>query len=161
MPNSDLAERMKKDCKILGLGHRNRFTKYRDLHMRIGLPSALLATAAGAIQTVDTTGGAELIAQIPYVPHIGLALTWTVALLTATNSFVRPSETAQAHREKTGAFEALLSRIDRAVARKKDDDELQSELESVDKEIDALKMSEPILSDSRIEAIRKQVEGKK
>lgn len=145
MKKSELIIRMETDCKIRGNAHRNRFTKYRNLHVRIGLPAALLATAAGSLATISADEAA-LASHYSGLEIAGLICSWSVALFTAASTFLRPLETSQGHKEKAGAYDVLLGQIGRAVEYLKED-ELRKEIEAIDSKIDDLKKAEPFLSD--------------
>lgn len=148
MKKNELILRMEADCKIRGNAHRNRFSKYRDLHITIGLPSALLATAAGSLSTISANAAAQT-AEFSWLEIFGLSCTWSVALLTAANTFLRPYETSQGHREKAGSYDVLLGQIGRALEFAEGDD-LIKQIEEIDYKIEELKLTEPFLSDKSI-----------
>jgi len=154
-----LIERMQTDCKIRGDGHRRQFTMYRKLHVIIGLPSALLATAAGSVATISASSADASGANLTLFEGIGLSLSWIVALLTAAHTFLRPHETSQGHREKASTYDVLLGRIDRALAFAAPD-EKQTQLEEIDMKIEELKLSEPILSDTQINKARENLKNR-
>ncbi|MFH2057697.1 MAG: SLATT domain-containing protein [Pseudomonadota bacterium] len=153
MIKSELILRMEADCKIRGNAHRNLFTSFRTWHIRLGLPSALLATAAGSLATI-TADAASLASQYSGFEIAGLICTWTVALFTAANTFIRPQEASQGHREKAGAYDVLLGQIGRACEYLKDDD-LKKKIEAIDLKIEELKQSDPFLSDKKIRESKK------
>jgi hypothetical protein len=148
MEKSELIQRMENDCKMLAHAHRNRFTKYRNMNIRLGLPTVMLATAAGSLTTISADAVA-IASQYSLLEIAGLFCTWTVALFTAANTFLRPQETSQGHKEKAGGYEVLLGQIGRAYEYLSDE-ELRKDIERIDVEIGTLKRTEPFLSDTRI-----------
>lgn len=155
MDKSKLIIRMEDECKILAHAHRNRFTKYRNLHVRLGLPSALLATAAGSLTTLSAEA-ASVASQFTWLEISGLFCTWTVALFTAATTFLRPQETSQGHKDKAGAYEVLLAEIGRA-CEFLSVEERRKEVEKIDIEMGKLKQAEPFLSDTRIRKSKEEL----
>ncbi len=149
MEKNELILRMEADCKILGHAHRNRFTSYRNLYIRLGLPAALLATAAGSLTTISADAAAEA-AQYSWLEIAGISCTWAVALCTAATSFLRPQEISQGHKEKAGSYDVLLSQIGRSCEYLSPEEELKKDIERIDIEIGKLKKAEPFLSGTRI-----------
>ncbi len=147
---------MEIDCKIRGHAHRSRFSKYRNLHVNIGLPSAIAATMTGALVTVGVNTP-KTTDELTLIEIFALALSWLVAALTATNSFLKPYETSQGHIEKSVAYDVLLSRIGKAQVLNADDEQA-AKLEEITQEIEKLKKSEPFLGNKRIEQSRKQLQ---
>lgn len=147
MTIEELIGRMKKDCAVRGTAHRNRFSHYRHIHVSIGLPAALLATLSGSLATIN----ADHVAGSSYttLEVISLVIAWTVALLTAANSFINPHQSASGHRDKATAYDVLSGKIDKAEVFSSGE-KLRDELEHIDAQIEELKVSEPILSDGRI-----------
>ncbi|MCV6610508.1 MAG: SLATT domain-containing protein [Amphritea sp.] len=142
-----LITRMKEDCKIRGNAHRNRFSFYRQIHISIGLPSALLATVAGSVATINANNAGDDVFSA--LDIISLLVAWVVALLTAANSFLNPHQTSQSHRDKATGYDVQFGKIGRAQAFLQNDD-LKNQLEEIDARIEELKLSEPILSDRQI-----------
>ena len=149
---TDLVTRMKTDCKVRGMAHRNRFSFYRNIHILIGLPSALLATVAGSLATINADNVTT--ASFTGFEIFTLIITWTVALLTAANSFLNPHQMSLGHRDKATVYDVQLGKIDKAQAFLAADD-LRKQLEDIDAKIEELKLSEPILSDTRISITKK------
>ncbi len=156
MEYNDLIYRMVTDCQIRGHAHRNRFSKYRNLHVNIGLPSAIVATIAGSLVTIGVNIPTTT-QNLSWLEILALATSWLVAALTSANTFLRPYETSQGHREKAGAYDVLLGKIGRVKAFE-DRDNLESKLEEIDSKIEELEISEPFLSDKRISESKKQLE---
>lgn len=151
-PLDDLIDRLEQDSKLYGLGHRNRFSKYRNLHIWLGLPAAILASLAASIQTAsfpDDGGWGDT------AKGVGLTLTWVVAVITAASTFVRPYELSNAHRTKATLYAVIRNKIFRVRALNRSDDELQQEINSLAIELEELLQSEPTLSDKRLEETRK------
>jgi hypothetical protein len=122
------------------------------------LPSTLAATVAGSLVTIGVNVPSDP-GNLTWLQMGSLGISWLVAALTATNTFLRPYETSQGHREKAGSYDVLLGQIVRAQTFDSDD-ELKLKLEEIDKKIEELKMSEPFLSDKRIRASKQQLEKK-
>lgn len=144
---------MESDCKIREQAHRNRFTTFKRLNVRLGLPSTIMATITGALVTIGVSAPASAI-NMSGLEIFALVASWLVAALTATISFLRPLENSNMHRQKAVEYCGLLDEIERTKAFKEGAD-LQSSLEKISKEIEKLKKSEPSLNDGLIIEARK------
>jgi hypothetical protein len=152
MNSENLISYLKDTCKIRSNAHRHKFKYYRKIHITIGLPSALLATLAGSIATINAGNEAE--ASFSLLEIISVAVTWAVALLASANSFLNPHQTSLGHRDKATGYDVQLGKIFKAEAFK-EGDELEKELGAIHEKIEELQQSEPILSDSRINKTKK------
>ena len=180
MSIENLLDSMRRSCDVFGTAYRNRFAKYRNLHMRLGLPaiviSAMVATGASALTPSDegqtniaspsVTGGQTNIAspsvtgQTVDLDDQGdqpFPLAWAVAglslvvtTLTGISTFVKPLQLSDAHSEKAAKYEVLKDEIEVSI-------ELESATEqeanrkAISKKIQDLKIAKPRLSDRRIE----------
>lgn len=157
MPTTAFTQRMKRDCLVRGSAHRISFTRFREIHMWIGLPSALLATLAGSLATVNAGGAGNT--GFSAMEIGSLVVTWTVALLASANSFLSPHQSALGHRDKATAYDVIMSDIERASAFLKDE-QLTDKLKELDQKISELKVTEPILSSKMIAKMEDELEMK-
>jgi len=144
MDRSKLIIDMENDCKVLAHAHRNNFSRFKNLHIRLGLPAALLATAAGSLTTI-ASNEAGVSGDYSFMELAGLLCTWTVALFTAATTFLRPQEVSQGHKEKAGAYEVLLTQI-RVACEYLSNEDRRAEVERISEEMGKLKQAEPFLS---------------
>lgn len=154
---SDVVQRITRDCQIFSSAHRRRFSFFHNLHLYLGLPSALLASVAGSLATIGADD-AEMASHISLVELAGLSCSWLVALLTASITFFRPLESGLGHREKAACYEVLLAQLQRH-CEFSPAEELAEKIEVIDTEIGNLKKSEPFLTTQQISHSIKAVEA--
>lgn len=88
------AARIEEDTEHSFKGHYNAAARWARYHLRIGLPSALLAAIAGAAAFKDQ-------------PELAGALALVSTALTTVLTFLKPSERADIHKTVAGHYQAL------------------------------------------------------
>lgn len=155
---SKLIQDTDEKCNISSLGHRDRFAKYRNLYAWLGLPAAVLAGIAAAVQTTSLSVDDVTIGN--WVAGAAVVITWIVAALNASITFINPYAQSEAHRGKASKYAVLRSKMSRVQAIKKGD-ELSQEIESIVMEFEELQKAEPMLSADRIKYAQEFVESQK
>jgi hypothetical protein len=97
--------RMEEDCTHSGKAHFNASSRWIFWHYFFGIPSVILATAAGAAFFKD-------------YPIIAGSMTLVVAILTGLMTFLKPSERSASHKSSGDQYLALRndSRVFREIA---------------------------------------------
>ncbi|MCO6466725.1 MAG: SLATT domain-containing protein [Bradyrhizobiaceae bacterium] len=132
------AKRIAEDALHSAKSHYNAATRWRSIHLWIGIPNVIAAALAG----VSAFKGSDILAG---------SLAVTVAAITAVSTFLNPNEWTLSHRRCAGEYLTLRNRarIFLNIVTKSDrsDDDIQAVFEELVVKRDDLNASSPQIPD--------------
>lgn len=152
------ARRVEEDGLYSSKGHYAAADWWRNVHLWIGVPTAILTGLAGAV----IVGGPSEVRGVSLNLVFGL-IAIAGAVSTAVMTFLGPEKRSAAHQAAADGYNALKGRARRLheldVHRPFADDELSDRLEALVKERDDLNRSSPLVPTKAFDRARKNVEA--
>ncbi len=152
------ARRVEEDTLHSSKGHYAAAERWRNLHLWIGIPTAISTGIAGAV----VVGGPAEVGGVPLDAVFGLvAIAGAVA--TAVMTFLTPDRQSSAHQTAADKYNAIKGRARRFheidVHRSFDDEELSARLDALIRERDGLYESSPLIPASAYEKAKQGIES--
>ncbi len=149
------SRRVEEDTLHSSKGHYAAAERWRNVHFRIGVPTAIATGVAGLI----LVGGPAKVYGVPLDVVFGL-VSIAGAVATALMTFLTPDRRTSAHQVAADRYNALKGRARRFheidVHRSFSDDELSDRLDALIRERDGLNESSPLIPAS---AYKKAIQG--
>lgn len=152
------ARRVEEDTLYSSKGHYAAADWWRNVHLWIGVPTAILTGLAGAV----IVGGPSDVRGVPLDLVFGMVAI-AGAVSTAVMTFLGPERRSAAHQAAADEYNALKGRARRFheldVHRSFADDELSARLDALVKERDDLNRSSPLVPTRAFKRAQKNVEA--
>ena len=152
------ARRLEEDTLYTSKGHYAAADRWRNAHLWIGVPTAVLTGLAGAV----IVGGPADVGGVPLDLVFGLVAI-VGAVSTAVMTFLGPEKRSTAHQAAGDGYNALKGRARRFreidALKPLADDELSERLGAMVKERDDLNRSSPLMPTRAFEKARKNIEA--